>query len=66
MANHSTPMPQAGWRVPSLAQNGQMPDSFGDEGPGVLLSAGFWLGGLASLAVWTTIWTSIAWMLDRI
>jgi hypothetical protein len=68
MANYSTPMPRAGWRVQSLVQGGQtVPDSsFDDEGPAVLMSPVFWLGGLASLAVWTGIWTSIAWLLDRI
>ena len=68
MANPSTPMPPAGWRVPSFIQGGhKVPDSsFDDEGPGVLMTPVFWLGGLASLAVWTSIWTGIAWMLDRI
>ena len=68
MANHSTSMPRAGWRVPSLIQGGHtVPDSsFDEEGPNILLTPVFWIGGLASLAVWTGIWTSIAWMLDRI
>jgi hypothetical protein len=61
-------MPRAGWRVESLVPNRQtVPDSsFAEESPSVLLTAGFWLGGLASLAVWTSIWTGIAWILDRI
>jgi hypothetical protein len=69
MAHHSTPMPRAGWSVESLIPSRQTaPDSsfVEEDGPGVLLNAGFWLGGLASLAVWTGIWTSIAWILDRI
>ena len=68
MANYSTPLPRAGWRVESLLQNRQMvtDSSFADEGPEVFATPAFWLGGLASIAVWTTIWTSIAWLLDRI
>jgi hypothetical protein len=37
-----------------------------DEGPGMFLSAGFWAGGLLSLAAWSAIWVSVAWLLDRI
>ena len=68
MVHHSTSLPQAGWRNDRMAVSGQMaPDSsFDEEGPGILLTAGFWLGGVASLAVWTSIWTGLAWLLDRI
>lgn len=37
-----------------------------DEGPGMLLSAGFWLGGLLALAIWSGIWVGIAALLDSI
>lgn len=41
------------------------PDHTDEEGPG-LLSWPFWLGGAASIAVWTGLWWLIAAALDRI
>ena len=68
MAHHSTSMPRAGWRVESLVRTRQAASdsAFAEEGPSMLATPAFWLGGLASLAVWTGIWTSIAWLLDHI
>jgi hypothetical protein len=66
MANYSTPVSRAGWRGQGFAHTGAAESSFGDEAPSVLLTPSFWIGGLLSLAVWTSIWTGIAWALDRI
>ncbi|MEJ5990732.1 hypothetical protein WG902_12085 [Ramlibacter sp. PS3R-8] len=63
MANFSTEtMPRAGWRVERLILAGQevRESSYvADEGPGLLVSPSFWLGGLLSLGVWT----ALAWAL---
>ena len=61
MANHSTPMPRAGWSVESLLRTPKAAreSSFTDDGPGMLVSPAFWLGGLFSVGVWT----ALAWAL---
>jgi hypothetical protein len=68
MAHQSTSMPRTGWLVENLVRPQQnMSDSaFLEDGPAQFITPAFWIGGLASLAVWTGIWTSIAWLLDRI
>lgn len=35
-----------------------------DEGPGMFLSAGFWLGGALSLAAWSAIWYGVRAFFD--
>jgi hypothetical protein len=32
----------------------------------MLASAGFWIGGLLSVGVWTLIWAGLAWFLENV
>jgi hypothetical protein len=63
MVHHSTRMPRAGWRVERLVRTRRAvrESSFVGEGPGMLVSPAFWLGGLFSVGVWS----ALAWALTR-
>jgi hypothetical protein len=64
MAHHSTSIARGGWRVERLVRTRQAKRASSvvtDEGPGMLVSPAFWLGGLFSIGVWT----ALAWALTR-
>jgi hypothetical protein len=37
-----------------------------EEGPGLLISPMFWIGGILAVACWTGIWMAIAFILENI
>lgn len=63
MAHQSTSMPRAGWQLPTMerVREAARDATASDEGPGMLVSPMFWLGGLFSIGVWT----ALAWALTN-
>ncbi|MCE3271485.1 MAG: hypothetical protein K0S57_1882 [Ramlibacter sp.] len=61
MAHQSTSLPRAGWPLPTMerVREAGWESIASDEGPGILVSPTFWLGGLFSLG----LWTALAWAL---
>jgi hypothetical protein len=37
-----------------------------EEGPGLLISPMFWIGGILAVGAWTLLWMGIAFLLDQV